>query len=239
MKTCAAGLGLLALAACTESSGESLSLAEKTALNEAVATSGALTQAGPAAGYGAAAVFFLPNIGSLSAGTVASALNASLAGVRAATYEGAVGFQIIFTPSGGSSQTFTGVFGWAGLNVATSTVNEVVVSGALTSGTTPIGNGSTTPINGTQGFGVYFQRSPAETYAPGSSGSFVLTTASFTGTQGSCGSFVTQITSCEYRLGTMTGNFAFTANRVGATGTYNQSQVTFDNIPAVRITVVE
>lgn len=235
-------LGVVALvafaAACSENGGDSLNLAEKTALSQALTTSGALTGAGPAAGFGPVALFMLPNIGALSAGTAASsALNASLSGVRAATYEGAVGVQVIYT-SGSTSQTFTGVIGWSGLNVTASTVDEVVSAGALTSSTTPVGNGSNTTINGSTGFGAYWLRTPQASYSPGSTGNFELTTGSFTGTQVDCASLA-EVSQCNYRTGTMSGQFNFTAQRVGATGEYTQTPVTFSNLPAVRVTIVE
>jgi hypothetical protein len=37
----------------------------------------------------------------------------------------------------------------------------------------------------------------------------------------------------------MSGSFTFSATRVGATGTYPQSTVTFVNLPAVQITIVQ
>lgn len=235
-------LGAVALvafaAACSDNGGESLNLAEKTALSNALTNSGALTAAGPAAGFGAVAVFMLPNIGSLTAGTsAANALNASIQGLRAASYEGAVGFQIIYT-SGASSETFTGVVGWTGLNVTANTVDEVVAAGALTATATPVANGSNTTIDGNTGFGAYWVRTPAASYSPGSTGNFVLTSSSFTGEQVDCASLA-EVAQCSYRTGSMTGQFNFTADRVGATGTYTQTPVTFSNMPAVRITIVE
>jgi len=239
MRTYALGCGLLAfLGACTENNGDSLSLQEKEALTTAVFNSAALDAGGAAAGFGPLAVWFLPNVGSLGPSTAAArAVSASLAGVQAATYEGAVGFQVIFTSSGTSS-TFTGVFGWAGLNATANTVDEIVASGAFTSTSSPVGSGSSTTINGTTGFGIYWQRSPAASYAPGTSGSFVLTSATFSGQNRDCSS-LSETTSCNYTLGTMTGNFAFTAAARVGTGSYTQSLVNFTSIPAVRLTIVE
>lgn len=237
------GMAILVFAAaCNENGGDSLNLAEKQALSTAISNSGALVTTGtPAAAYGGFAVFMLPNIGTLSANTSAalnSALSASISGLRAASYDGAVGVQIVFTDNADASYTFTGVIGWAGLNVANNTVDEVVASGASTQTSTPVGNGAHT-INGTTAYGVYWQRTPQASFGPGTSGTFNLTNSSFTGTEVNCTSIVTQITSCTYRTGTMSGNFAFAAQQQGTANTYNQTSVAFASIPAVRLVVVE
>lgn len=229
---------LVFAAACNENGGDSLNLAEKQALTQALSTSGAFTPV-PEGAYAPFAVFMLPNIGSLSAGTQSalnSALSASISGLRAASYEGAIGVQAIVTAQG-QSYTFTGVLGWSGLNVANNTVDEVVLSGGLTNNTTPISTGTYT-IDGTSNVGAYWIRSPSATYGAGTAGTFELTTASFTGAQVECAS-ITETTTCNYRTGTMSGQFNFTADRFGAAGTYTQTPVTFTNIPSVRLTVVE
>jgi hypothetical protein len=230
---------LVFAAACNENGGDSLNLAEKQALTQALSTSDAFL-AVPEGSYAPFAVYMLPNIGTLSAGSQSalnSALSASLSGLRAASYDGAIGVQVIVTAQG-QSYTFTGVLGWADLNVANNTVDEVVLSGGLTNNTTPIGTGSFT-INGTTTVGAYWIRSPEATYGAGTSGTFELTAASFTGTQVECAS-ITETSVCNYRTGTMSGSFNFTADRYGATGTpYTQSTVTFTNLPSVRVTIVE
>jgi hypothetical protein len=227
------------LAACEETIN---SLQEKQDLSEALASSGALESAG-AGSFGAVGVLLVPNVGQLTAGT-AAAVNASLRGLQAATYEGAIGIQIIHTTTGAGSATFTGVVAWDGFDNSRSpaTVDEVVVSGGMTETTTPVANGSHTIGGDNPGFAAYSNRTNTSDYI-GTSGAFNLTSATFGGSDVNCATYFGQgeVTSCMYRTGTMTGSFNFGADRISGSGptTYAQSAVNFTSIPAVRITIVE
>lgn len=208
-------------------------------LSSALVTTGALDGAGVAGSFAPFGILMLPNTGTLSAGgaggRAARAINASLTGVMAASYEGALGVQIIYT-SGTDNYTFTGVVGWEGFNQTAGTVDEVVSAGATTQTSTPA-NSST--IGAAGGYAAYWTRSPDADYV-GTSGSFSVT-PNFSGSDVSCTSLLAGegITSCNYRTGTMTGSFEFAAVRVGTTGSYTQTPITFTNLPSVKITIVE
>ena len=171
---------------------------------------------------------------------VAGEINAALRGTMAATYEGAFGVQVIYS-SPGISGTWTGVVGWDGLNVATTSVNEFVQVGAATASLTPVSGSSTTPIGSTSGgaagYAGYWTAATSSRY-DGTSGSFVLTSTSFPGAAVDCSS-ISSTTVCTAARGTITGNFAFAASRVAGTGptTYDQPTVNFTDLPAVRLTV--
>jgi hypothetical protein len=230
------------LAACSDSTGTGtqLSIAEKNALNTALTSSGALAGAGIAGGFAPVAISLLNSVGSLgtaaSARAVANGINAAVRGSRAATYQGAIGLQIIVT-SGTQSATFTGVLGWDGLNASASTVDEVVAAGVVTATTTPVAAG-TTPIGSGGGIASYWVRSPVASYL-GTSGSFILTSTGFSGSGTNCS--VAQVTTCNYTAGTMSGSFAFAATRTAGTGaaTYTQTTVNFSGLPSLKITIVE
>ena len=207
-------------------------------LTNALVTSGAMDGAGAAGAFAPFAILMLPSTGTLSAGGAggpAARISAAISGVMAASYEGALGVQIIYT-QGTQSYTFTGVVGWEGFDQTAGTVDEVVTAGATTETSTP-SNSST--IGAAGGYGSYWTRSPNADYV-GTSGSFSVT-PSFTGSSTSCTSLLTGsgVTSCSYQTGTMSGSFAFDAIRVGATGTYTQTPITFSSLPSVKITIVE
>jgi hypothetical protein len=229
------------LAACSDSTGTSgtqLSTAEKTALSAALTSSGALDDAGIAGGFGPIAITLLNSVGSLgttaSAQAVATGISAAVRGTRAATYQGAIGVQIIVT-SGTQSATFTGVIGWDGLNSSAQTVDEVVAAGVVTATTAPVAIG-TTPIGSGGGIASYWDRTTNSSYV-GTSGSFVLTSASFSGSGTNCAQ--QGLTTCNYTAGTMNGSFAFGAIKTVGTGTYTQTSVTFNGLPTLKITIVE
>lgn len=244
------GLAIIALAvaACEEGGGGSLTPTEKLQLTNALVNSGSLESIGPAGGYAPFAIQLLPSIGSLGSGASAAvnhAINASITGLRATSYEGAVGVQIIYNVLG-QTGTFTGVVGWDGFTPgANATVEEIVSAGAVTSGSTPIGNIST-PIGSSStgpdrtGYATYFARATQSLYV-GTSGTFTVSAQSFSsGTPVNCGIGLggTNIT-CSYVTGTMSGSFNFQANRVSGTGatTYTQSAINFSSLPSVRMTI--
>ncbi len=232
-------LGVALVAVSLSGCEEALSnLQFKEDLSNALATSGALDGAGAAGSFAPFGVLMLPSTGSLSAGGAggpAARISAAISGVMAASYEGALGVQIIYT-QGTQNYTFTGVVGWEGFNQTAGTVDEVVTAGATTETSTP-SNSST--IGAAGGYGSYWTRSPNADYI-GTSGSFSVT-PSFTGGSTSCTSLLagSGVTSCSYQTGSMTGSFAFVAARVGGGTGYTQSLITFTNLPSVKITIVE
>lgn len=240
-----AALAVLAAACSKDSSGPSgttLSQQQKNVISTALTNMDA--GAGTAVGaLGVAALGFLNQVGSLSAGTAASvnaAINASVSGLRSTTYEGAVGIQIVIsdqtTPA--NSYTFTAVIGWDGLNTSAQTVDEIVLAGVETVGS------ATPPPNGTYlftsqsspfGTGLYFNRTTSSLYVA-SSGNFTLSSTSFSGGGTNCSA---QGVTCNYVTGSMGGSMQFGASLIpGGTGpaTYTQSAVSFASLPAVRIT---
>lgn len=228
-------------AACSDSSGPSgtaLSTQEKTALSTALLGA---NDGGTGAGiYGAVAVQFVSVVGKLDAGSaaiVADAIDASVRGVRATSYEGAVGIQIIVDCGVDCSGTITAVVGWDGLNTQAQTVDELVMAGAFTETATPVSTGtySMAAEVAPYGFAFYDNQNTLSSYIA-STGSFALTASSFTGSVTDCSEG--EIT-CSYRLGSMSGNFSFTGDLIAGTGaaTYTQSTVSFTNLPAVRLTL--
>ena len=248
------GLAVALAAGCSSDSsggGSSLTPTEKTALAQALFNSDALEGLGPAAGFAGFIFTQIDQVGSLGAGAQAAvnrAIDASISGVRAASYEGAIGMQLIYTVTSGSqseSGTYTGVLGWDGLTVAgaNSTVDEAVSAGAATlSGTTPFSSG-TIQLNdagtSTYGIGTYYNRATNSAYIS-TSGTFSLTGTSFGGSSSDCSVSAQGITvTCSYILGSMSGSFGFDADQWQGTGpaTYTQSTINFASLPSVRMTI--
>lgn len=239
-----AALAVLAAACSKDSSGPggtTLSTQQKTAITTALTNMDASTGAGIGV-YGAVAVNLLNQAGSLGAGSAAAvnaAISASLNGIRATTYEGAVGIQIVVsdatTPA--NSGTITAVIGWDGLNTSAQTVSEIVFAGVIADGATPPSNGtySFAATSSPFGLGLYFNRTTAS-YYEAITGGFTLSSASFSGGGTNCSQ---QGVTCNYVLGSMGGSMQFGASLVAGTGpaTYTQSTVTFASLPAVRITL--
>lgn len=239
-----AALAVLAAACSKDSSGPSgttLSAQQKSVITNALTNLDASTGAGVGV-YGAVALQFLNQVGSLGAGSAAAvnaAISASLNGIRATTYEGAVGIQIVIndqtTPA--NSGTFTAVIGWDGLNTSAQTVNEIVFAGVAADGATPPSSGtySFASTSSPFGLGLYFNRTTGSFYEA-TTGGFTLSSASFSGGGTSCSQ---QGVTCNYVTGSMGGSMQFGASLVDGTGpaTYTQSTVTFASLPAVRITL--
>ncbi len=239
-------LGVLALAAaCSDSSGPggtTITTQQRQVLSNALTDIDATAGLGVGV-YGALALQFTNQVGSLGAGSAAlmsgavrDAINASLQGVRATSYEGAVGIQVIVNDAQFPG-TFTAVVAWDGLNAQAETVDEVLFAGAFTETATPVGNGTYSFASETDPYalGMYYTRSTASVYVA-TSGNFVLSGSSFPGSGTDCSA--QQIT-CNYRVGSMSGSVAFASDKVAGAGpaTYAQSQVTFTNLPTVRITL--
>lgn len=243
----AVGFAATAVVACEEGGTGSLNSIEKAQLASALTNSGSLGALGPAAAWAPFAVTLLADIGSLGAGTSAAVnrgLNASLTGVRATSYEGAIGVVIVYNVQG-QTGTFTGVVGWDGFTPGNNaTVAEIVSAGAVTVGSTPIGNVST-PIGSSAtnperaGYATYFVNATQSSYV-GTSGTFTVSAQSFGTGSSNCGTGIggANVT-CSYSVGTMSGSFSFAANRLQGSGpsTYTQSTVNFSSLPSVRMTI--
>ena len=97
-----AALAVLAAACSKDSSGPSgttLSPQQKNVISTALTNMDASSGAGVGV-YGVVALQFLNQVGSLGAGSAAAvnaAISASVSGIRATTYEGAVGIQIVIS----------------------------------------------------------------------------------------------------------------------------------------------
>lgn len=240
-----------AVAACTDtSSPDHLSIADKSALVTAVTNSNSFSGMGAAAPFAPIGILLVNNAGPLTATAAGAGTAFDLAGAAAATYEGAIGIQVIFdVTSGGSHSTgsFTGVVGWAGLNTSANTVDELVSAGSLTSPSmTPIGDGVTTPIGSSAtgpartGFSAYSNHTTGSNYT-GTTGSFVLTSASFSGSAVDCSqTYAGHTVTCSYVRGTMSGSFDFGAsesNSGSGPATYTQPTVHFSTLPSVKLTI--
>jgi hypothetical protein len=239
---------------CSDSTGpkSTFTAQQKSALITALDNSDAFGNLGSAASVGVLAIEFLNSTGKLESGAAViaasaaqHAIEASVRGIRATGYEGAVGVQLIMTNTSGAqpqSFTYTSVVGWSGLNVAAQTVDEVVVAGALTGTATPVANGSSTSMGGsgsTYAFAVYGNRASASSYEA-SSGAFTLGSTSFGGGGTDCSASAQGFSvSCAYTIGTMAGNFAFDADLSSGNGaaTYSQAAVHYANLPALRMVV--
>lgn len=236
---------VLAVAGCDDSTGPgdtTLDATERAVLASAVSNSGVFSTL-PFAPFSALIVNQVDEFGRISntasssaASVVESAASFAVLAALAEQYD-AVGIQVIFditTPGVQQQGSFTGVVGWAGLNVVTNTVEEILTAGIFTLGTTPFSSGST-PIGGqADGFAAYFENATASIYL-GSSGTFTLNSASFIEITTNCTGSSPGAT-CQFSVGTMAGSFNFQATRITGTGaaTFTQPNVSY-NLPALRI----
>jgi hypothetical protein len=228
--------------------GGGLSQAEQVALASALSNAETLEGLGPAAAFASFIFTQVDRVGALNAGTQASvnrAINFAITGVRATSYEGAVGMQIIYTVSSGgqtASGSYTGVLGWTGLNVQAQTIDEAVSAGAVSATATPFNSGtiqldlsSSDPF----GLGSYYNRTTNTAYLS-TSGSFTLSGTSFAGSTTDCSVTSQGVTvECDYVVGTMNGDFDFVASTRSGSGpsTYTQSPISFSGLPSVRMTI--
>jgi hypothetical protein len=224
IKALALVCGLAVVAACgSDNNGPDgstdLSSEETTALTQALVTNGSL---------GAGAAAFAP-----------FALSQLQSSGKMGDYD-AVGVQVNYTVTV-SGQTTSGVLssiiGWQGLNTTAHTADKIIAaSQSSTGGTFP---GSITSTFGTAAtIGSYYELSTASNYVA-TTGTFNLTAASFgTDTHG-CNSSSGGVTvTCSYSTGTMTGSFAFEADKFNGSGSATFSQPTTQfNLPALRVTI--
>jgi len=233
-----------------------LTAQEQTALINAITSSQALTTTGAA--FAPFIVQTIGATGTLNASgapsVVAKGLSADASGIDASSYD-AVGVQVVFslTITGLGTQTgaYTGVVGWAGFNASTSTIDELVSAGAITTGgqtapgagTDPIvPPGADTAAGQTYGQGAYWNRTTGGANGTsyfGTDGTFALTSATFGGSTTNCPPVSTGgqgTVTCSYTTGSMGGNFNF--NAMSATGSpYTQPNTTFSNLPAVQLNI--
>ena len=135
--------------------------------------------------------------------------------------------------------TVSGVTGWSGLNTSAGTVDSAfAVTVNTTDGTIPSTISAAIPDDNALAF--YFDGSTDSRYAPGTSGQFTLTRASF-GSYQDCNQYEGEhngvnVTECRYAVGTMTGNFDYVADRQTGTGadSHTQSNASYD-LPAVQL----
>jgi hypothetical protein len=238
------------LAVGCEAGDGAISALEKVALANALFNAQALEGLGPAAGYASFIFTRVDAVGTLDASTRAAvhhAINASISGVRAAGYDGAVGIVVIYdvTAEGENGRgAYTGVVGWRELDTQEEVVAEAVSAGAVSTGTaTPFESGNIAlddAPSATHGLGTYWNQATQSAYVS-TSGSLSLTATSFAAAASDCSASANGITvACSYRIGTMTGAFAFEAERANdGTGpeTYSQSAVSFTALPAVRVEI--
>lgn len=223
IKALALTCGLAVVAACGSDNGPNgstdLSSEETTALTQALVVNGSL---------GSSAAAFAP-----------FALSQLKSSGKMGDYD-AVGVEVNFTVTV-AGQTTSGVLssiiGWQGLNTNTQTADKIIaVSQNSTGGTFP------PSITGTFGTGAtigsYFDRSTASNYVA-TTGTFNLTSGTFGTDTNDCNSSSGGVTvTCSYSTGTMTGNFAFSADKFNGSGaaTFNQPTTQFE-LPALRVTI--
>jgi hypothetical protein len=216
--------------------GGGLSVQEKQALATALATSGALSGS-PAAAFAPFALAVINEIGSMGppqiAATLSAQVQAAVAAARSGSYEGAFGIDAVFSLDIQGQQNsgyLRGVVGWNGLNASAQTVDELVTAMLVGIGTTPAPDG-TYPIGGGTAFATYWDGVNAYFADAGD----VEVNASFGGSSTDCSQSSPPYTiTCSYRVGTMTGDFLFSASGEG--GDYSQPAVAY-SLPAVRITL--
>lgn len=246
----ALGLAVALAAGCSSDSGGgggNITPQEKTALAAALSSAQALQGLGPAAAYSSFIFTQLDQVGTLGAAAQAAvnrAIEASISGVRASSYDGAIGMQVSYTiNSQGQTYTgaFTGVLGWTNLTTSPPRIDEAVSAGAVnlvsstpfSSGTIQLDQGTTDPF----GLGSYYNRLNNSAYLS-TSGTFTVSGVSFAGEGSDCSASAQGVTlDCTYTLGTMSGSFAFEAALRSGSGpaTYSQSSISFSNLPSARM----
>lgn len=220
----------LLLGACSDDPSGPSGDAELNAVQSALATSGAL---GP---LGAFAVFVFPQGAEFSAisvsTTVAEALARAAVEAQASGFD-AFGMQIDFDIVYDSSPlvvTYTGLVAWTGLNVAAESVDEaisVIADGAINAG----GSADLS----TEGYAMYINNEDDELYFS-TEGTFAVTALSF-GSSSACGGESMGSIACSAAMGTMSGNFNFTAVNYpdGLLSVTKSSSYT--SLPAVRVSL--
>jgi hypothetical protein len=226
--------------------GGDLSTAEKAALAQALTESGALG-AVPYASFAAVAVEFIGSIGTLDAGSAASAaltaalengLRLGVAHATSTSYEGAVGFIMNIEVTSGSvtdQAFFAGVVGWNGVNTSNNTVDDLVVGAVYGEGLAP------SSISGTVGsstqtlftIGSYWDGSIAYV---GTTGGFSMNAGSFGGgtdCSGSGGGFSFE---CSYAVGSAAGDLDFDAESQ-TQATYTQAPLAYSGLPVLRMSI--
>lgn len=240
----AAALGVSTMSCGSSTSspgGNNFTAADQANLANALTNSGALNTTG-LAGFASFLTQGVTSVGSMSAATSAavnaavnSAIRTSLSGVAAASYEGAVGFEVTYDISGTTpiSGYFVGALGWNGLT--NTGVSNFVMAGGGSTDTSTLPASVSATIGDTTGtaFGLYFDGT--NTFL-GTSGNVTITPSGFSGSSTDCGGTAQGVTvTCSYTLGTMSGSFNFSA--LGTSGTYTQPGVTFSALPAVKIKI--
>jgi len=223
----------------TDPGGEgNLNTAEKTALINALNTSGVLTGS-PAAQFASLAVGILSEVGTLSASrsraideAIESGIRLAVSRAAASSYEGTVGVQVGWDIQG-STGWFIGVIGWNGLNVQTATVSELVTAYGYEEGNT---NQPPPSAEGTIGEDPYVQGMywDGSTTYYGTSGHVSVSGSSFSGSTDCSQTGI----SCSYSTGAMNGNFNFAGSDMAEGGsTYTQPEVNYSSLPAVRVMI--
>ncbi|HET8634125.1 MAG TPA: hypothetical protein VFL88_08245 [Gemmatimonadales bacterium] len=212
-----AALGaVLALGACGDDNGpngDTLSAQEQAALIQALSTAEVFA---PSTAVALSPLLSEASVGSLGAfQTVGSQLKITLV-------------------NGGTSQTsvMTSLTGWDGLDVGAKTVDSAfTVASILDQGTFP--STVDTDLSSGDGFASYFDGS--ETFF-GESGAFHVTSASF-GATDDCPniSIGNGITACRIAVGTMSGDFDFTA-KSASDDDYTRGNTSF-SVPAVQLSI--
>jgi hypothetical protein len=244
VRIAAAALGLVFItSSCGDGGGggtTTITQQEKAALTNALVASGALGEFG---GFAAFALAGVDEVGSMSAGSsnsavsaaVRSAIQASLTGIAASAYEGAVGFAIGYDIQG-ETGWFTGVLGWNGLT-NTGVGNMVLVAGGDVNTGTP-------PTTASGDIGGEEEGSVIAIYFDGTNNFFGISgTAAITGSSfGSGGTDCSQTqqgitVTCSFSQGSMSGDFEFDAQAVTGSTTYSQTPISFSGVPAVRVLI--
>jgi hypothetical protein len=229
---------VVAVAACSDStnpSGDTLTTAEKSALTNALAG----TQFG---GLAALVIQEVGQVGSLSAGTAASAqinhaigkaISLGVAASAATTYEGAVGIAVQFSETIQSQTTtgwFYGVVGWNGINASAGTVDEVVLVGGFGEGGTLPGSASGTVESGD----VFALYEHSGTIYEGTTGT-ASASGTFTGSGTDCSASGQGYTyTCNLVVGTLGADAEFDAIDSND-NTYTQTPVHGASLPAVKM----
>jgi len=232
--------------ACGDSSGPgSFGPAEKTALTNALTASGALAGS-PVATFAGLIISTLEEIGTMSgatSGQLTRDLESGISAALAATSYDGVGVIIDFNVATPGEEPFIGaatfVFGWNGLSTSTSNVAEFVSAGLVDLGTAVPPMGSR-PIPGTSLINIatatYYERATSSQY-DGVSGTINFLTIGTTGAATACVGAPANVT-CTVAPGTVSGNFAFEAEKDIGSGadTYSQSLINF-TLPAIRVSL--
>jgi hypothetical protein len=147
-----------------------------------------------------------------------------------------VGSQVKLTVTDGtasSTSVITSVTGWAGLDVGAKTVDSALTVASIMLNQVTFPSMVNVDFSNHDGYATYFDGT--DTFV-GESGVFSVTSSSFGGTEDCPNVQIGNgITSCRIAVGTMTGNFDFSA-KSSSDDTYSRGNTSF-SVPAVQLSI--